>query len=402
MTHEKELSPEEKKTEKRITLILIIATTIIFLIAIHPLWPASLNAEFPEDSLKIVVTMPMSGGQGEFGVEYARGVQLAVDEINAKGGIHGRLVDPIYYDNLGDLTELQQEFMDTFEEEIPLIIGPLTSSSAIILGMYADMFGVVMITPSATSAELAEYGNYVYRTVSSDSYLGIGMAKIVDSGNLHSIAVVYCGDSYGEGICDLFTEELNTTSPEIVVTPILIDTGTEVDAKGVMEQVAKANATAVFVIPGSPAQVVTLLAEAESRGMDLDWFGTDNTISSEIADYGPYANGFVAVTPSLKINSLTYENKYQKKFGTELKISNSIYGYDTMMLAAQVMQDYGYSAENMKIGMDNVRYLGLTGPIVFDNNGDRYPSYDTIQLINGEWVTLPWSSVLSFGEGEEH
>ncbi|MDO5845745.1 MAG: ABC transporter substrate-binding protein [Methanocorpusculum sp.] len=406
MTHQREegADPKLMKIEKRITVIILVVTVILFLVAVHPLWPMSPSAGFPEGKLTVFVTMPMSGGQEEFGVAYARGVQLAVEDVNAGGGIRGHELEAVYYDNLGgDFTELQEEFSDAFANEVPLIIGPLTSSSALMLGMYAETFGLVMITPSATSAELSKYNTYVFRTVSSDAYLGSGMVKIINHiKDIRSIAVVYCDDSYGDGICKTFSEEMNLTSPETKVVQIMIDTDSPVNASNVMSAVRGAEADAVFIIPGSPQQVVDLLTEAEATGMDLMWFGTDNSISSLISDYGEYADGFVGVTPSLRINSVVYEEKYQKKFGTDMKIVNSIYGYDTMMLAAQAMSDYGYKPEELAEGLQNIRYLGLTGPITFDKNGDRYPSYDIVQLWGGEWVTLKWSSALSFGSEEGH
>jgi branched-chain amino acid transport system substrate-binding protein len=82
-----------------------------------------------------------------------------------------------------------------------------------------------------------------------------------------------------------------------------------------------------------------------------------------------------------------------------MKIQDSIYGYDAMMMVAESINSRGYSAEQIRDGLRDIRYVGLSGAIVFDEKGDRYPVYDVMQVRNGEWVVLPWSEVMSFEAG---
>ena len=93
------------------------------------------------------------------------------------------------------------------------------------------------------------------------------------------------------------------------------------------------------------------------------------------------------------------KKRYADKFGAPMKIQDSIYGYDAMMMVAESINSRGYSAEQIRDGLRDIRYVGLSGAIVFDESGDRYPVYDVMQVRNGEWVVLPWSEVMSFEAG---
>ena len=84
-----------------------------------------------------------------------------------------------------------------------------------------------------------------------------------------------------------------------------------------------------------------------------------------------------------------------------MTIQDSIYGYDAMMMVAEVIGSYGYEPEQIRDGLREIRYVGLSGAVVFDENGDRYPVYDVMQVRDGEWVVLPWNEVMSF-EVEHH
>ncbi len=75
---------------------------------------------------------------------------------------------------------------------------------------------------------------------------------------------------------------------------------------------------------------------------------------------------------------------------------DSIYGYDTMIVVSQAIENNGYTADGIKEGLNLIRHVGLTGTIVFDEKGDAYPSYDVMRLQNGKWVDLPWKEVLTF------
>ncbi|MBR4987905.1 MAG: ABC transporter substrate-binding protein, partial [Methanocorpusculum sp.] len=153
--------------------------------------------EYPEDNeIHIAVLLPFSGGMEEFGIEYARGVEIAVEELNTNvlpGGLT-YVVD--YYDTKSDTLSLMHTFLEIYNAGYPVVIGPMTSTETLAVAKYAEILGLVLLSPGATSDELREYGEYVFRIVSSDRYLGIGLGKIVGGNDgFEKVMVIHTDDS---------------------------------------------------------------------------------------------------------------------------------------------------------------------------------------------------------------
>ncbi|MBR4987311.1 MAG: ABC transporter substrate-binding protein, partial [Methanocorpusculum sp.] len=254
------------------------------------------------------------------------------------------------------------------------------------------------------SDELREYGEYVFRIVSSDRYLGIGLGKIVGGNDgFEKVMVIHTDDSYGIGLAELFVEELESyhKEPAAVITIPLEDYETEFDMAEAVSLMQEIRPDAVFAVTPNSASFVELLEMTDAVGLHPQWIVTDNSASSEVAHAGAISEGVLAAVPSKKGSDVNFPIRYEQKFGAPMKIQDSIYGYDAMMMVAQTIGSYGYDAESIRDGLRKIRYVGLSGAIVFDEVGDRYPEYDVMEVRNGEWVSLPWNEVMSF-ETEHH
>jgi branched-chain amino acid transport system substrate-binding protein len=67
-----------------------------------------------------------------------------------------------------------------------------------------------------------------------------------------------------------------------------------------------------------------------------------------------------------------------------------------MVVISEAMENSGYTSSGIKEALSEIRHVGLTGSIVFDEGGDAYPSYDVMRLQNGIWSDLEWKEILSF------
>ena len=360
--------------------------------------------DYPEDNqIHIAVLLPFSGSMQEFGIEYARGVELAVEELNENVLPGGMTYAVDYFDTNGDTITLLNTFLEIYNKGYPVVIGPMTSTETLAVAKYAEILGVVLISPGATSDDLTEYRDYVFRIVSSDRYLGLGLGKIV-GGNAENekIMVFHTDDSYGIGLAEEFIEGISAyhKEPEAVVVMPLESVDT-FDYAGAVALMQKVNPDAVFAITPNSASFVKLIETADAAGLHPQWIVTDNSASSEVA-HSPVTEGVIAAVPSKKGSDIFYSEKYQNRFNTPMKIQDSIYGYDAMMMVAEAVSSRGYEAEQIRDALREIRYVGLSGAAVFDENNDRYPVYDVMQVRNGEWVVLPWSEVMSFGTDTHH
>lgn len=357
--------------------------------------------DYPEDNeIRVAVLMPFSGSMSDFGIEYGRGVEIAIQELNGHVLPGGRTYVADFYDTEGEAVSLLNTFMQIYNDGYPVVIGPATSTEALNLAKYAEMLGLVMISPGATTDELSQYKDYMFRTVSSDRYLASGLGKLVGTNDeFETIMVLHTDNSYGVGLAEIFVEELSSYHKDVAtMVEIPTDPRYVFDAGGAVALMVETQPDAVFAVMEDSVQFIDLLKRADSADVHPQWFVTDTASTSNVAESG-IADGVIAGIPSKKATSDSYAEKYAEKFGYSMKISDSVYGYDTMMLLAEVVSNRGYTSEDIRDGLREIRYVGLSGAVVFDENADRYPVYDILQVRDGKWVTLPWNEVMQFEAG---
>ncbi|MDO9522726.1 MAG: branched-chain amino acid ABC transporter substrate-binding protein [Methanocorpusculum sp.] len=392
--HEK---PPQTKASKYITLGIIILTILMFILAFHP-FGTIIDSDFPEDEVIVAVSLPFEGEMTEFGVEYMRGIELAVEDINDEGGIRGVPVRAVYFDNKGNVTLAKAQFKEIRDLGIPVVIGGVSSTVTLAMAPYAESYEIVLISPSATSASLSAYGNYVYRTVSSDIYLGAGMAKIIGGRNeTQNVMLISLDTSYGKSLRYAFLKEANASYPDMhIVSDISVPDSDTVNITEIITAMKDTHPQSVLLIV-NPSQGVEIMKAAEKEGLSPAWFASDTLTNRQVPlEVGAYADGLIGFSQARRISDPSYEEHYIETFGEELMVRDSIYGYETMIVVSQAIENSGYTADGIREGLDLIRHVGLTGTIVFDEKGDAYPSYDVMRLENGEWVDLPWKEVLTF------
>jgi branched-chain amino acid transport system substrate-binding protein len=392
-----EEKPPKTKADIYITSAIFILLIILFIAAFHP-FGTFLAEDFPKDEVVVAASLPFEGEMAEFGIEYQRGIDLAADDINKNGGIRGVPLKVVYYDNKGNKTLAIEQFKEIRDQGIPVVIGALSSTVTLALAPYAETYEILLVSPAATSASLSAYKNYVYRTVSSDIYLGAGMAKIVAGKNSTQDIMILCVDtSYGKSLKSAFINEVNASySGMHIVSTIMVPDSDKINATEIIEEMKKTNPESVLLII-NPSQAVTIMKEAEKEGLDPQWYGSDTITNRQIPEeVGKYADGLIGFSQARRISDPTYEEKYVEKYGEQFIVRDSIYGYDTMMVIAEAIENSGYTADGIIDALSGIRYVGLTGAIVFDESGDAYPSYDVMKLENGVWDDIEWKEILSF------
>ncbi len=389
----------ERPPRTKYTLILDLAilgiVIVLFVIVFHPFGPNS-SEPFPQDEVVIAATLPMGGPLQEFGLRYKEGIEMAVADVNAAGGIRGVPLRIEYMDDKGDPNVSISLMYQIHDLKIPVVIGAIGSSNSLAMAPYADMLDIVMLSPGSTTTALTAYKD-VFRTVSSDIYQGGGMVKILENlEDADRVMVIYLDDLYGKSLEYSFMHEIEEYSDKTVVSSIAINESTSFDLDTVMNSMIAGNPE-VVVLMVYPEQGVRIMQGAEAAGLDPVWFGSDTMTSSDVpAQIGSYAEGFVGFTQAHKLTVPSFAQRYAEEYnGSSLSFPVS-YGYDAVILLATCIQEGGYSYEGISHALRNVRHVGICGPRVFDENGDVQPAYDMVILENGTWNTLKWNQILSY------
>ena len=170
------------------------------------------------DSIPVGVISPNTGNLATYGESVLNGINLAVEEINAAGGVLGKNISIISYDDKADSTEGANAFNRLVGDGACAIIGSVTSGVTASLAPLADESQIVLLTPTSTADTITESDNYVFRACFKDSYQGKMAAKFAaEKLGVKKVAVLYAsGDAYSAGVRESFDAACSELGLEIV------------------------------------------------------------------------------------------------------------------------------------------------------------------------------------------
>jgi branched-chain amino acid transport system substrate-binding protein len=174
-----------------------------------------------EDAIKIGFPMPLSGPAAVYGVPVTKGAQMAVEEINAKGGVLGRKLELLSRDskaNADEAVRLARELI--IKDNADFLSGTLTSAEAPAVSTIAKENKVVFLAPVAKTTKLTAPENlhpYIFRIASNTLIEGRQMASMVSKWDIKTVATIAPDYAYGRDAVAAFTEYLKKLKPEIQI-----------------------------------------------------------------------------------------------------------------------------------------------------------------------------------------
>ncbi len=349
------------------------------------------------ETIIIGIMVPLSGGLAEYGMDVKTGVDIAVDEINGGGGIGGKKVRAVYKNTWGypDRAALLME--ECAEEGIPVVIGDITSAGALACAEVAEDRHIVLISQAATTPALSKYGPYVFRTISSDIYQGRGMARIfrIFHPEANNITVLYIDNAYGSGLAEAFVSAQNDGGFSVQqILPF------EEGQRSFTHEIAAINASETdgIALIAHVTEAGYILKEAKAAGLHVAWVGSDGIVTTELYPLvGSYAEGFIATMQASEVHDPTFIHEYRVRAKESTVNWMAPYSYDTVMIVAEAIRYGGYSADGIRDGLGKIRYLGVCGPKVFEENGDIPPAFDVMRIENGVWKRVSWKEITESG-----
>lgn len=169
------------------------------------------------ETILLASVLPYTGDLSAFGPKIGQGVELAIDEINQAGGILGHNVGVLFCDSATDAEVAKRALTHIISlEKIPAVVGPAASS--IVIDAYTNITkdaNLVMVSPSATSTQIAEYqdSGLLWRTVASNATQGDAIARYLLEEGFKQIAIINRNDVFGNGLRDEIAETLCAAFP---------------------------------------------------------------------------------------------------------------------------------------------------------------------------------------------
>ncbi len=360
------------------------------------------TGEVPEDEIVIGVLLPFSGNMEEYGVGFKEGIDMAIADINDEGGIRGVPVRAEYQDTFGTPNIAIFGFKRFADMGLSVIIGDASSTNTLKIAPLAEEAGIVLVSPGATSPDLSQYKNYVFRTISSDTYQGRGIAKVLMSlyPEAENVSVVFMDNDYGTALAEAFMEAFREKGGNLTQ---------EIEFSEDMENypdialaLKEGNPDAVVLI-SYQEEAAMIMNAAKLQGMeDTIWIGSEALIDDKlIKSTGDYSEGMIATMQANHIISESFAGRYMEEYNKSYVDWPVPYGYDTMMIISQVIEAKGYEPDAISEGLKEIRYVGVCGAKSFDENGDIYPSYDVLQVQDGEWFQIRWNEILYGSENNQ-
>lgn len=314
----------------------------------------------------------LSGNDAAFGQSTNKGLRMAFEEINAAGGVKGKKIKLITYDNQGKPDESASVVKRLItQDKVIAIIGEVASSRSLAAAPIAQQYKVPMISPSSTSPKVTQVGDYIFRICFIDPFQGAVMAKFMTENlKLKKVAILRdVKNEYSVGLADVFAKVAKEKGAEVVID-VSYQAG-DIDFKSQLTQIKSKNPEAIF-LPGYYTEVGLITSQARQLGIKAVFLGGDgwennslNEIAKDSANGSYFSNHYS--TDSTDPKTQEFIQKFKAKFN-EVPDSMAALGYDSgKILAAAMERTTELTPENIRNEIAKTKdFPGVTGSVTLD------------------------------------
>ncbi|HEU0204932.1 MAG TPA: branched-chain amino acid ABC transporter substrate-binding protein [Burkholderiaceae bacterium] len=336
------------------------------------------KAEAQAEVIRIGHVAPLTGGIAHLGKDNENGARLAVDEINAAGGL--KVGDKTYKlellaeDDKADPKEGTLAAQKLVDSKVVAVVGHLNSGTTIPASkIYADA-NVPQISPSATNPKYTEQGfKTAFRVLANDNQQGSVLANYAAAEmKAKSIAIIDDRTAYGQGLADVVEKVAKEKGIKVVAREFATDKTTDFNAILTKIRAAKPD---VVMYGGMDATAGPMAKQMKQLGIKARLLAGDGVCSPEFIKLaGDAAGNLTCSMAGEAIEKLAkgadFVAKYKAKFNTDVQLY-APYSFDAVHVIAEAIKRAG-SVEPAKItaAMPATNYSGVTGQITFDEKGD--------------------------------
>jgi branched-chain amino acid transport system substrate-binding protein len=332
----------------------------------------------------------LTGSEATFGIAIHRGIELAVQRINEKGGIRDRQLKIVTLDDQGKSEEAAAATTKLITtHHVVAILGALASSRSFAMAPIAQSLKVAMISPTATNPKLTQFGDYVFRACFIDPFQGQVIAKFA-SENLKKKKAAVIRDlksDYSVGLAEFFVDTFKKQGG--VVTTIQSYTSGDIDFKSQLTAI-RAQAPDIIFVPGYYTEAGLIVRQARELGISIPILGGDGWSSPKLQEIaGPaledtfYSNHYSAEDQSPVVQE--FNRKFRERYH-ELPDGIAALGYDSAALLIDALQrTESLAPQDIRDAIANTsEFSGVTGKITMDKNRNPIKSAVILKFHGGK------------------
>ncbi len=345
---------------------------------------------------------PLTGNTASYGQAVQKGAQLAVDEINAAGGVNGITLKLDFQDDENNAQKANNAYNIVKDNGAKVFMGTVTSGPCVSVVELAQEDNMFMITPSGTAVDCIKYDN-AFRVCFNDPMQGTASAEYIATKQLGSkIGIIYdSSDVYSSGIFQAFKAEAANRGLEIVSEQAFTSSN-NTDFSVALQKIKESNADLVF-LPIYYKEASSILQQARDAGLSVKWFGCDGLdgVIGQLQDDAALAEGVMLLTPyaadSKEEKSAKFTQAYKDKYNGETPIQFAADAYDAIYAIKAAIEKAGIEdvsmsisdlCDQLKVAMTEITLEGVTGTITWSADGEPSKEPKGMVIQNGGYTAM--------------
>lgn len=305
---------------------------------------AKSGTEQKADTIKLGFLGATTGSVANYGIPGQKGMKMAIEEINANGGVLGKQLEGIYEDNKGDTSEISNIATKYItQDKVAAMVGDPCTGLTIVAAKIAQNNKVVIFSAGATGEGVVEIGDYVYRNTLLDKFAAPAVVDwMISKQGWKNIAIITSlNNGYSTALTPVFQEAIKAKGGKIVLEETINDGETDFTAQ--VTKLKNANAD-VLVFTGYYTEAALIMNEVARKGLDIKLVGGDGLYGQDLAKLGKEAVegkvilycGFSSDQPSPETDK--FIKAYRAKYNEDPDMFSAQY-YDAVYILAKAMTD---------------------------------------------------------------
>jgi branched-chain amino acid transport system substrate-binding protein len=346
----------------------------------------------------------LTGSTSTFGTATHNGIQLAIDEANAAGGINGKQIKLITYDDRSKAEEATTVVTKLVSsDKVLAVLGEVASTRSIAGAVVCQDKGVPMITPSSTNPAVTEKGDFIFRVCFTDDFQAAVVAQFAKDQGYKKVGVLKdIKNDYSVGFAKVFSDKFAADGGTITGEETYQEG--EPDFKAQLSRLKSGNPDAILV-PGYYSEVGTIARQAKEVGLNVPLIGGDGWDSPELikgagtALEGAFFGDHNFSAKSSEANVKKFVDAYKSKYSSEPDALAAL-GYDAAALLIQGLKDTKeLDGRGVRDALAQIKdFPGVTGKITIDEKRNarksavimkvQGPTFDIFKTYTPEQVGL--------------
>ena len=344
------------------------------------------------ETIKIGFLGGLTGGHSHYGIETLKGMRMAVDDINAAGGVNGKMLEIVEGDHGSNSGEAANVTQKLITQGVSAIVGDPTTGITKSAAQICQPAEVVLMSAGAVGTGVVEIGDYIFRDTLLDAVAAPAVTRYLseDLGWKKVALVTTTGLPYSESLTEIFKPALADHGIEIVSEQSIMEKDTNFSAQ--VTQLSQIEFDGV-VFTGYYTEGALFMKEMRKQGLDHVMVGGDGLLGKELYELGGNAvegsmvyAGFAVDTESAEGKTAAFIEAYKAANNGALPDMFPAQGYDAVMLLADAMK--AANSSDPKVFRDKLAqtkdWEGVTGTITFDENREPIKSPVYLQEVKGQ------------------